>query len=98
MRRGRTRLDASAAGHAFRFHETVHVPSRYARFKAAAIDSQCEGALCFFAGAHATVADDAFRWIVCEVRDRLILLNCQVVLAFVAVTHLTQAGHASHIL
>src|SRR5690606_1516424 len=68
QRRRRACLDAGAAGHAFALQEVlVHAP-RDAAVEPAARDRQREGALHLFTGAHATIADDALRGIVGEVR------------------------------
>src|SRR5690606_3974031 len=91
QRRGRAGLHAGAAGHALGIHEVFVLACRDTRLETAAIHRQREGALRLFASTHAAVAHDALGGVVAEVRVGLVLDVLQVVLAFVAVAHFTQA-------
>jgi hypothetical protein len=71
-RRGRARLDAGAAGYALRFQERLRLPRRNPAPKTAPIDREGKRSLDFLAGSNATVADDAFRRIVAEIRVRFV--------------------------
>ncbi len=108
-RRGWTGLHAGPAGHTFRAEEALAHAGRYPTVEAASGNSQREGALHLLAGSHATRTDDAFRGIVGEIRVRFILrhpgrvgrttsLGENVVLALVAIAHVTQAHRAGHVL
>ena len=67
QRRGRAGLNAGAAGNTFRRHEGfVHAP-RDAAIEAAPVDGQRETSLHFLTGAHASIADDAFRRVIGEI-------------------------------
>src|SRR5229473_1722850 len=61
QRRGRTRLHARAARHAFGCGEWALLSRRNYRGEAAPVDRECEGALDFLARADASRADDALR-------------------------------------
>ncbi len=89
-RGSRARLDAGAARYAFGFKEGLRLPGRNPASEPASIDRERKGTLDFLASTNATVADDAFRWIVAEIRVRFVLLVGEVVVALVAVAHIAQ--------
>ncbi len=97
-RRGRTRLHARAARHAFGIEERLVLARADLRLEAAALDRERERALHFLAGAHAARADDALARIEREIRVALVLLRVEVVLAGVTVANLAQADRARHVL
>ena len=72
------------------FEEGLHLPRRNPAAKTAPIDREGKGSLDFLASTDATVADDAFRRIVAEIRVQLVLLIGEVIGPRVAVAHIAQ--------
>jgi hypothetical protein len=94
--RGRAGLHTGAARHAFRVEEIFATGGGHAGFETTPGDGQCKGALGFFAGTHAAVADDALARVVVEVGVGSVFLVGQMVVTFIAVTHFPQADLAGH--
>ena len=66
-------------------------------FEAAARNRQREGALHFFASAHATRTDDAFRWVVNEIRIGSIDTGIGMARAVEPVAHILETDVFGHI-
>src|SRR5262249_33904270 len=89
--RGRAGLNASAAGHAFRLKERLHLPRRHPAAKPPPVDRESKSSLHLLAGADAAVANDAFCRIIAEIRVRFVLLVGEVVGARIAIANIAQA-------